>query len=564
MTTLPLTLCTSMLQACDQSRFRGNVCVASTAADSDLHSTFEKWKSSRALLSTAVREYLAASTSLQSACIIPATKASERDLTKDIMLAIDSELKPLEDEELSLREMRVSLVAIRNSSPALALVNRLPPEILASIFTLSKMHCFHDSGSKSSFYNLPGVCTYWRSIATTLPGMWNHIDVGPDTPLAVTNLLLQRTGHQAIHLHVHEPRPPNDLPTAEHKVAEVLNILGCHGKRVRTLDLETYSYSRSLVGPVLSRWLSMGNNNTTKTLLVYRPKAGMMLTPEGYNTNMTLASRSENANAALGHLTKLHLQNVRFDWDSRAYRNLVDLQLSCFCNPTSISMPEFMSILSENPRLAILKLSSLGITSPDDWVCRAPITMSALRILNLFHIDGDGLRLLLSSIRLPTSPIEVGIGPAPFGQVYNELETFLANTQLISFYCWQDKTEPFPGWVSMLRLAPYLRNLVMDELQMTGKLFAETNTGGPQAFSPPHIDCVIFLDSDLTLDGLKALVNVCGIRSLRLERCRPPVDESGGMENIRASLAEAYPDLECIVSDQATTGQLEYCKIFER
>ncbi|KAG8740635.1 hypothetical protein FRC10_004093 [Ceratobasidium sp. 414] len=552
----------SPLKLMHAPNFCANGLSSSAATDTTLRSALVEWKAARTLLANTIQSYLVACATLRAVCTTPTYQPSQRTLVEELLVTVDSELESLVSEENALYKMRMSLVTARNNlSATLVPVNTLPPEILARIFAMSNACCIRETKQHPNF---TGVCVYWRQVATNAAHLWTHIDVGPGASESLANLLLQRAKDSPLHVHLHEPKSENDQPTPEHEVSRATSIIMPHVHRIRSLDVESYGYSRGFVGAMLNLWLEGGSPSLAKSLVVYRPNASMLLSPDGHSRNVTLMSRSENAMGIMQALNKLHLQNVILDMDSSTYRNLVDLQLSCFCAPTSISISQLADVLSANPALATLKLSSLTLTRPENWSHPMPIALSCVQVMNIFHLDADSLRLLLPLISLPAASVAVGIGPVPFSQIRDEFKGLLTRSNLTALYCWQDKGHTFPVWSSLLRLFPSLDNLVLDEFHMGDEPVIEESTSGSRPPPPPRLPSVLLLDCTITLVGLTALVAEYSIQSLRLERCKIFNGSEDGLEGTRASLSATYPELECTISGTPSTGQLEYCRIFDR
>ncbi|KAG8740634.1 hypothetical protein FRC10_004092 [Ceratobasidium sp. 414] len=203
-------------------------------------SALDKWEAARTLLAATIQSYRVACTTLRTISALQAHQPPEHALVKELFLTINSELGSLAAEEDTLYVARMSLAAIRNESPTLVRVNALPPEILASIFALSKTYCVHDY--KYNFQNFAGVCTYWRRIAMHTTGLWNHVDVGPSTSAHLTKLLLERTKDTPIHLHLFEldSRIYTSF-TPGHETLKAVKVLKPHIHRVCNLEMESDS-----------------------------------------------------------------------------------------------------------------------------------------------------------------------------------------------------------------------------------------------------------------------------------------------------------------------------------
>ncbi|KAG8766845.1 hypothetical protein FRC12_006619, partial [Ceratobasidium sp. 428] len=382
---------------------------SSFAAVSTLPDILANWKATRTLLTTAIQDYLASCATLITACSTPVCQPSGKSVIERVLADIDLEFESLAFEESSLRNMRMSLLTTRNKSATLVPINKLPPEILAGIFTLSNS-CY-TSSEKRNLHNFTSVCAYWRDIATSVADPWTHVDIGPLIPRGFTQLLLDRSKNSPIYVHLYESTPNLASASPDREVFDVIEALAPHAHRIYAIDLESHSHSRTLFHPVLNLWLSGGTPSLAKSLTVYRPNASVLLSPNESSMD-AFRNYSANAHAMLLSLETLRLQNVKFDLGSLAYRGLVDLQLGCFCAwPSTFCISQLERIISASPKLATLKLDSIAITSPDDWVCPPPIVLNQLQTLSLSHMDPTSLRLLLPLLTSPCPLAKVAIGP---------------------------------------------------------------------------------------------------------------------------------------------------------
>ncbi|KAG8763763.1 hypothetical protein FRC12_008414 [Ceratobasidium sp. 428] len=312
----------------------------------------------------------------------------------------------------------------------------------------------------------------------------------------------------------------------------------------------------------MNLWLDSGKPNLAEHLLVYRPYASVLLSPEFSSRNLRLLSRSDNARGAVNSLKRLHLQNIKFDWDSGAYRGLVDLRLHCFCSSTSISIAQLVNILSSNPALITLKLSCLKITSSSDW-SPTPVTLSCLQVLTLFYIDPKGLQFLLPLLILPGSSVKVGIGPTDLDSISSELERFFGrNSHVIALKLRQWKRSAFLTWLPFLTVLPRLDNLVLDSFHMDVGSDVGVGVDNPLLSVSPRLPSILFSKCTITLEGLKMLVVEHGTSLLRLESCVVSDGSGINMEDIQTSLLGAYPELQIVISNTSSAEHLEYCRMF--
>ncbi|KAG8722334.1 hypothetical protein FRC08_003777 [Ceratobasidium sp. 394] len=512
-----------------------------------------KWKNARTLLATTIQNYLAASTVLLTACAKPVYCPSERSEFEEILVTVESERRSLVSDENALQSMRMSLLTARNKSATMTPVNTLPPEILAHIFALSNT-CYARN-DKLNLHNFTGVCGYWRDIAINTIDPWTHIDVGPRVPQRLTKMLLDRTKNSPVHIHLYETTP--ELGSASPDcVFGVIQMFAPHMHRVCTVDLESYGYSPSLVIAILNLWLGSGSSSVAKSLTVSRPNASMPLLLNASSID-ALGHRADNSRAVLQSLRRLHLENIRFDWGSAAYRGLVDLRLNYFCSPTSMPISQLANLLSASPELSVLKLGSLKITNPETWNYPAPIKLSCLHVLCLFCIDSASLRLLLPLITLSRSA-KVCIRRTNFSDIYSELEDLVARSRVAELYCWQDKSRLSSTWWSLLHLPSCLCILGFREFLMRSITASEMDTTGSRSLLTPCLPNVLLLDCSIYEADLKALIAERSVQNLRLERCMIHHNS----ESVPVSLLKAHPGLQCTISE-IVSKEWEHCSMFD-
>ncbi|KAG8796155.1 hypothetical protein FRC12_003746 [Ceratobasidium sp. 428] len=269
---------------------------------------------------------------------------------------------------------------MRDQSIVPAPINTLPVEILALIFKMAMPRCARNDEQQIEFYDPASVCAYWRRVATNALNLWTHIDAGPDTPAALTELLLKRTKGSPIHLHIYEPGTDLCRPTPPEQIHKIVDMLEPHMHQVCTLNIKLDELS--LAAHVLENWLSYGSVDVSESLSISCFCADYPLLDGTENID---AARKENAVGMLRELSTLHLHGVIFDWNSSVYRGLADLRLDGvdLDEDTFISTSDFAKILSANPTLVVLKLANLEVRQTADWSQPAPILMNCLNTLNL-------------------------------------------------------------------------------------------------------------------------------------------------------------------------------------
>ncbi|KAG9125560.1 hypothetical protein FRC07_007100 [Ceratobasidium sp. 392] len=531
--------------------------VSSQPLDAILQSALNEWENARKLLDSSIKSILGVYLTVFKTYALPQCKSPESSVVQVLLARFDSEIEALAKYENELVKMRfIAMLTRKNSAWTKTTSNSLPPEVLTRIFVASDTCFTRDTTNR--LHNFAGVCKHWRQIASNMTA---HVDVGPAVPSSLTKIQLERTGDHSIYVHVREPATVDGSATTE-QISTVVELLATHIHRIRVLEIESYSFSRKLAGSVLNLWLENGSQLLPKTLMVSRPKAGAMLSPT--ESKRTLLSRSEYAQVMLKSLTRLHLQNVMFDWDSSAYHGLVELRLHSSCSRTSASISQLVGILSASPALIILELSYLDITSSPDW-SSAPINLSYLRVFTLFEINWEGLRLLLPLISLPISPIEIGIGPTPFDMISNELEAFLIRApHLIALKLKQHELYTFLNWLPLLRALPRLDALLLSDFCID-ELTAEVITAAQDPpNSMPRLRMIMCSECMVSLEGLKAVVTGRGVESVYLGCCVTRRGSVNNLKAVRVSLLEANSELlRCTISDDSLTKKFKNLRLFD-
>ncbi|KAG8790477.1 hypothetical protein FRC12_011800 [Ceratobasidium sp. 428] len=512
---------------------------------STIGSTLDEWKATRALLATTIQSYRDACAALCNVSLFPANWPCKRTLLEDLFATIDSELESLVEEEDILCGARVSLAAARNRFFTLAPVNTLPPEILSKIFLHSKgLRCVCDERR----FQIAGVCTYWRQIATNTPDLWTHVDIVPGSFVNLTKLLLERTKDVPIYLHLCEPRFTIVCESLLQYYAQcVTTMLKPHIHRVRDLKLETRSSFHVVVGAIVNLWLTSGSPNLARLLSIFQPHTQMALSYADQSEGATTINQSENAKNMLRSLSMLHLQNVRLDWNSGAFRGLSQLRLTAPSHrEITISISQFSDILAANPALEMLELGNMRIVPRlEDSDHLSPILLRSLDTLSLLNLENDDLRLILPLISLPTSPPEFSILFTSANPIHSVLSDFLVRSKATFLLCSNTSFNGPLTWLPVLRSLPHLSELIIENSYFPDEPPTEANWVSPLAYPAS----VTLSNCAITFGGLNIFIARHGIQNLKLQQCRELPDSHGGLENMKIALLNMHPGLNCTVTN---------------
>jgi hypothetical protein len=92
----------------------------------------------------------------------------------------------ISDEIKSLEESTRALKSRRNT---LAAISRLPPEILATIFTFLSASTWNEKDVHLDWIRVAHVCRRWREAALDHPRFWNHINFTKLTSAGMAEVL---------------------------------------------------------------------------------------------------------------------------------------------------------------------------------------------------------------------------------------------------------------------------------------------------------------------------------------------------------------------------------------
>ncbi|KAF7341010.1 hypothetical protein MSAN_02086500 [Mycena sanguinolenta] len=113
------------------------------------------------------------------------------------VVALDASIAGADAEHLleQLRNMRKHAIeAIRRGRAILSVIRRLPSDILAEIFayTVPDLVLRHRRVTDTSPWVYGRVCSRWRTLSTSLPTLWSHIEPYLPVPLLMTQLDLAK------------------------------------------------------------------------------------------------------------------------------------------------------------------------------------------------------------------------------------------------------------------------------------------------------------------------------------------------------------------------------------
>ncbi|QRV88559.1 F-box-like protein [Ceratobasidium sp. AG-Ba] len=527
----------------------------------NIRTALDMWKEGRVKLLRSIEHYRATCNTLNAACRAALGRPEDLGDLENALATIGSELGPLETYEDMLRKERMRLATTRNTSSALVRINLLPPEVLARVFKLSNTCYIEDKTVR--LCELASVCTRWRWITLSMPELWTHIDIGLGIPDRLTQLFLQNSRNSAICIHVHEEHnnsyarrinPYEGADQYDSAVRQVVQTLMPHIRRVHTLDITDAAQEFAMA--VAQVWLDFGNPGLSDTLSIRLLEEKVSVAIDDSEGDGIGFEHPDNALQVLRCIKVLHVQCVRFSWDSPAYHQLTDLRIYNDIDTVTLSASELFGILSASPSLEVLKLEGIEVLRIRGWTKPIPIIFNRLRTLKISRYTDGSLDILLSMM-IVACECDVGIDTVDLGHGGVARFLSLSRTVVLSLDCSKDDSLTYV--VSFLDGLPPLRTIILDYLHTTPPAQHQ-----PEILPTGRQTNMILVNSTVDLQGLRYIISVLGVRSLRLECCHVVGPWSTTtLERIRTSLVKTYPELECLITDTESTKYLACRIMFE-
>ncbi|KAH9987712.1 hypothetical protein BJV77DRAFT_772829 [Russula vinacea] len=290
----------------------------------------------------------------------------------------DSSFQQAMDDEInSLQESLLALKARRN---ALSPISRLPPEILATIFSLLPPSAWVTKAGNLARICVAHVCRRWRETTLNHPRLWSDINFSKLTPDGMAEILA-RTQRIPLHLEV----DANRWRTGQFDT--FVEQLEAHISHIRYLSISGHLHTS--LNQVIS---------SVPTL------ESLSLSHEHHRYRLPHVNPVNLSSCIAPRLTSLELVNCDISWESPLLKGLRTLKI---CGPSADTRPglqDWMDALTEMPQLETLILHSA--TPPA--LHAAPLLSQPSRTATLpsltgFHISASAgdCALALAHLVLP-------------------------------------------------------------------------------------------------------------------------------------------------------------------
>ncbi|KAF8256641.1 hypothetical protein EI94DRAFT_1821399 [Lactarius quietus] len=313
--------------------------------------------------------------------------------------AIDAEIKSLEE----------SILALKRCHNALSPISSLPPEVIAIIFSYSRLSCTSTISSLPTeaiadlfqSCRLPGtppprrspdhcltwlraahVSHQWREIALNHPLFWSHVDF-TNLSLAGANEILTRAKEAPLHLELRIPLGAlaEDRFFAFEKEIQTRVSQICH------LSINDGSFHIQRIVDRLS---------SPAPILEYLS----LSEPPRYMPSSPISVPDTLFSGTTPRLSSLRLRNCDISWKSPLLRGLTCLDV---CTKSRPSFADWLKALREMPHLEKLVLHSsspIGFPLPSTSHIEASVSLLSLRHLDISD-TAENCALVLSYLFLP-------------------------------------------------------------------------------------------------------------------------------------------------------------------
>jgi hypothetical protein len=298
--------------------------------------------------------------------------------------AIDDKISPLEE----------STRALKSSRNSLAPVSRLPPEILAVVFSFLPASAWDKKAGPLAWMRIAHVCGRWREVVLNDPFFWSHINFNELSPAGMAELLARA---KTVPLHLEA----DVTVLSEVRLGAFERQFEAHISHTRHLSISghyiqsaTAVFERFLSSAPTLEYLSLSYRAYDSRRRFGPPSSEVFIIPANF-FNFTIPS-----------LMSLKLTSCEFSWKSPFLKSLRTLEIlrSSFSRQVRPGLEDWLDGLNEMPQLETLILQSATPLTPLDEPFILEVTRAvALPSLTRFHISDSAkdCALALAHLVLP-------------------------------------------------------------------------------------------------------------------------------------------------------------------
>ncbi|KAF8599506.1 hypothetical protein BDV93DRAFT_609228 [Ceratobasidium sp. AG-I] len=354
-----------------------------------------QWIAARKQLSQAIDAFEAVCNAL-AALGFQAGAVLESD-QPDFVLTVEAELPVLIRGANQLSSSLYTMKKLRNGSPKLVPINRLPSELLTSIFSIAintgwKDWNIRDNRSFRDVEQIPlhfifSVSSYWRYLCLASPVFWTRIRF----------YHMRGVNHIALWLERSHPCPLDLFSPNEHYYGRDQGpdeLIACYSSRFRSLVFTT-SNGYDVGWKILCTACDQHTETSVRLeVLAINASGGV----HGNTFKNFSLPPKEQMDQYLKSVHTLYVMCRLFDdWTSTVFHNLTTLSLKFIKDKFYPTSEEFLDVLRASPRLCSLEVVGYLIHTPPDFVA-TPVTLDRLETLWLETTGNQFTKWLLNVI----------------------------------------------------------------------------------------------------------------------------------------------------------------------
>ncbi|KAG8765966.1 hypothetical protein FRC12_007171 [Ceratobasidium sp. 428] len=322
------------------------------------------------------------------------------------------------------REAMLSESGTSRSRPT-ALINRLPPEILAMIFTLASRRCITqkvtDLGPRLAMPTVfSSICSLWRRVSLSTRSLWSHLDISIDhskSKLYYDRLKLweARSRPGPLSVHILDAVASWDYDLLEAMATDIVSFLTPHMVRVSEVQITFRSRNfPNYMLDLLSLWARKGAAKPARVLKIGDQESVFERIDLRDRLSRTAKPVAiDDFESFFQPLHTLHLQRVFVPWDSSVYHGLVDLYITAGAHSPQHWLPtqsQLARVLAACPKLRSLRLIDFTVR-PDRGFVPSPIIFDYLEVLSLLQPQSSDRACMKQVLPLigSNTPLEAGL-----------------------------------------------------------------------------------------------------------------------------------------------------------
>ncbi|KAG5647807.1 hypothetical protein DXG03_007729 [Asterophora parasitica] len=247
------------------------------------------------------------------------------------------------DQEMQRLEDAIRLLKSRRN--ILAPISRLPPEMLAKVFSFRAAESV-ESSNPLEWIRVSHVSRHWRAIALDSPSLWGNLVF---TRPKWSEEMLKRSKMASLIVKA-------DLTCITPRIFEAVRLALLHGPRIHDLQLRAAS---ATIERLLSRDLELFEAPMIHSLSLSVPRITRFGSDEGFTIPSTILS------GETPYLRRLDLDKCNISWESALLQGLTHLKIHDVTTAARPTTQQLVDALERMPRLEVLDFRDALPLSPE-------------------------------------------------------------------------------------------------------------------------------------------------------------------------------------------------------